>query len=433
MKKALIITYYWPPSGGAGVQRWLKFVKYLKSWGWEPVVYTPENPESPEIDESLFSDVPENIEIIKQPIWEPYNLYKQFIGKGKKEKIHAAFLAEKKRNPLMESLSVWIRGNFFIPDARKFWINPSIRFLKSFLDKKPVDLIISTGPPHSMHLIAMAVAESKSLPWIADFRDPWTGIDFYKDLKLTRFADKKHRCFEREVLKKASAVVVISRSMAGEFSRLHNRDYDVITNGYDEDDIPDQLIKPDKKFSVVHLGSLVGTRNPLVLWQAISQLLDQQSDLRNDLVIKLIGKVDYSAIDSIEKHGLTGYIERTDYLPHADVVKMQLQSRVLLLLINNTPNAKSILTGKFFEYLAAKRPILCIGPPDGDAAAILAETGSGLISGFNDLQKLKDNILLYYSNYKEGKLISESRNIGNYSRKNLTGKLSELMNKLTTL
>ena len=220
--------------------------------------------------------------------------------------------------------------------------------------------------------------------------------------------------------------------MAGEFHHLQSRSYDVITNGYDEDDIPDSLIQPDKKFSVVHVGSLVGTRNPLVLWQAISQLLDQQSDLRNDLVIKLIGKVDYSAIDSIEKHGLTGYIERTDYLPHADVVKMQLQSRVLLLLINNTPNAKSILTGKFFEYLAAKRPILCIGPPDGDAAAILAETGSGLISGFNDLQKLKDNILLYYSNYKEGKLISESRNIGNYSRKNLTGKLAELMNKLTT-
>jgi hypothetical protein len=154
MKKVLIISYYWPPSGGAGVQRWLKFVKYLGNWGWQPVVYTPQNPETPEIDDSLFRDIPENLEILKKPIWEPYSLYKQFIGKGKKEKIRSAFLAEKKRNPLLESLSVWIRGNFFIPDARKYWIEPSQKFLKSYLAANPVSLIISTGPPHSMHLIA---------------------------------------------------------------------------------------------------------------------------------------------------------------------------------------------------------------------------------------------------------------------------------------
>jgi len=432
MKKALIISYYWPPSGGAGVQRWLKFVKYLRNWGWEPVVYTPVNPESPETDESLFQDIPDNLEIIRRPIWEPYNLYKQFLGKGKQEKIQAAFLSEKKGNPILESLSVWIRGNFFIPDARKFWIRPSQKFLRSYLAKNPVDLIISTGPPHSMHLIASQVAEFTSLPWIADFRDPWTQIDFYKDLKLTRFADRKHHELELGVLSKASAVIAISNSMAKEFYNLYPRHFDIITNGYDEDDIPDELIQSDKKFSIVHIGTLVGTRNPDILWKAIKGIIEQHHDFRKDLMIKMVGKVDFSVTNSIEYHGLTDYTEKIDYLPHREVVKLQRQSQVLLLLINNTPNAKSILTGKFFEYLAAGRPILCIGPPDGDAAVILNETNSGLISDFSDLQKVKENILLYYDQYKKGKLTTTSHNIGKYSRKALTGNLVEIMARVTS-
>jgi len=192
MKKALIITYYWPPSGGAGVQRWLKFVKYLREFGWEPIVYTPENPEFPEIDESLYSDIPENLTVIKTPIREPYTAYKKFIGRTKKEKINAGFLSEKKRNPFLENISVWIRGNFFIPDARLLWIKPSVKFLLKYLTGNPVDIIISTGPPHSMHIIAMKLNESLKLPWVADFRDPWTNIDFYKDLKLTSWADSRH-------------------------------------------------------------------------------------------------------------------------------------------------------------------------------------------------------------------------------------------------
>ena len=223
MKKALVITYYWPPSGGAGVQRWLKFVKYLRSFGWEPVIYTPENPEFPETDHSLDKDVPGQLKVLKQPIWEPYDTYKKILGRRKDEKINAAFLSEKKKNSALENLSVWIRGNFFIPDARKFWIKPSIRFLLHYLQKDPVDVIISTGPPHSMHLIAMKVSGKLGLPWLADFRDPWTNIDFYKDLKLTSWADAIHRRLEKQVLGKADAVTVISPGMAADFSRIHQR------------------------------------------------------------------------------------------------------------------------------------------------------------------------------------------------------------------
>ncbi|NTW26696.1 MAG: glycosyltransferase family 4 protein, partial [Lentimicrobium sp.] len=187
-RRVLIISYYWPPSGGAGVQRWLKFVKYLRESGWEPVVYVPENPEYPAIDESLAKDIPDGIEIIKTPIWEPYSFYKKLIGAGKGERINAGFLSEKKRPGLTEQFSIWLRGNFFIPDARKFWIRPSISFLTRYLEKHPVDAIVSTGPPHSMHMIALGVKKRTGLPWLADFRDPWTNIDFYHELMLTTWA-----------------------------------------------------------------------------------------------------------------------------------------------------------------------------------------------------------------------------------------------------
>ncbi|MEI6890078.1 MAG: glycosyltransferase family 4 protein [Bacteroidales bacterium] len=425
MKRVLIITYYWPPSGGAGVQRWLKFVKYLRRFGWEPVIYTPENPEFPETDFSLAKDVPENLEVIKQPIWEPYDTYKKLLGRKKEEKINAAFLSEKKKSSILENFSVWIRGNFFIPDARKFWIKPSIKFLQAYLKANPVSAVISTGPPHSMHLIAMEVSKRMNLPWLADFRDPWTNIDFYKDLKLTSRADALHRKLEKQVLSQAGAVTVISRGMEEDCHKLYERRYEVITNGYDPEDTdishPPEM---DKKFSIAHIGTLVSSRNPETLWIALKEMLFEDAKFAADLEIKLVGKVDYKVMESIEKYGLTSFLRKIDYMPHNEVVKCQQQSRVLLLIINNTPNAKMILTGKFFEYLAARRPILCLGPADGDAAAILTETNAGLLADFGDAGAMKNNIRLLYNKFGNGQLNSESSNIEQYSRLELTRKLA---------
>src|SRR4030095_1074602 len=168
-KKVLIITYYWPPGGGSGVQRWLKFVKYLPQTGWQPVVYTPENGEMPVNDSSLTDDIPTGTEVLKTKIWEPYNLYKTFIGADKNVKVSTGFLTEEKKPGMAERLSVWLRGNMFIPDARRFWIGPSIKYLSSYLEKSHVDVIVSTGPPHSMHLIAMKLSEKFNIPWVADF------------------------------------------------------------------------------------------------------------------------------------------------------------------------------------------------------------------------------------------------------------------------
>jgi len=431
MKKVLIISYYWPPSGGAGVQRWLKFVKYLRDFGWEPIVYCPENPEYPETDHSLFKDIPENLEVLKFPIWEPYLVYKRFLGQKTDVKINAAFLSENKKNRTLENISVWIRGNFFIPDARKFWIRPSVRFLKKYLANHPVDVIVSTGPPHSTHLIARQLASTFNLPWLADFRDPWTNIDFYSELKLTTWADKKHRNLEQMVLRDANAITVISNSMADDFDKIFHRPYNVITNGFDMADTDHPLPEMDKKFTIAHIGTLVSSRDPLTLWEALKSLVSTHPGLESDLEIKLVGKVDFKVIASIGTYGLSRFVRKIDYMPHDEVVRCQQQSQVLLLIINNTPNAGMILTGKFFEYLAARRPILCLGPADGDAARILGETKAGLLAGFSDVGTMKSNILRFYELYKKGELTVESREIEKYSRKALTGDLAMILQQLS--
>lgn len=435
MKKVLILTYYWPPSGGAGVQRWLKFVKHLRSFGWEPVVYTALNGEMPVIDESLQKDVPPDLTVLRTTIWEPYSIYKKFIGRKKDDKINASFLSENKKAGLTEKISVWIRGNFFIPDARKFWIKPSINYLGHYIKKYGIKHVISSGPPHSMHMIALGLKkEVPAIKWIADFRDPWTNIDFYEKLMLSSRADKLHHKMEMEVLKSADLVLSIGESMSQEFLNMYREaggqnthKFKVITNGYDEDDVKKGTVQKDKKFSIAHIGTLVKDRNPEVLWKVLSKMVKHNAEFERELEIKLVGKIDIFVKEKIAQYGLDKYVNKIDYLPHDEVIFEQQKSRALLLLVNNTKNAKGILTGKFFEYLAAKAPILAIGPVDGDLAKIMNETGCGLISDFNDEASLENNILQLFSN------TAMPRNdvaIEKYSRKNLTKELAACLSSL---
>ncbi len=432
MKKVLIITYYWPPSGGAGVQRWLKFVKYLRNFGWEPIVYTPSNPENPVDDASLLKDLQQNLEVIQQPIWEPYDLYKKFIGQKPHQKINAGFISENKKPKLTEKISVFIRGNFFIPDARVFWVNPSVKYLTTYLKNNKVDAIVSTGPPHSMHLIAMQIQQKLNLPWLADFRDPWTNIDFYKDLLLTKSADKKHHRLEKQVLQKANRVITIGPTMAQEFEAIANRSVDVITNGFDDEDLSSEVVDTDKKFSIAHIGSLNKDRSPILLWEVLSEMIAENAMFKEDLEIKLAGKIDFTVIDTISSLGLENNLRKIDYLKHNEVVIEQQRSQILLLLVNNTPNAKGILTGKLFEYLAAKRPILCIGVTDGDAAKIINETQSGVVVNFDDKEKMKATVSAFYELFKNKNLTIDSRGAEQYSRKNLTQQLVAVLNQMTS-
>lgn len=435
MKKVLIITYYWPPAGGAGVQRWLKFVKYMRTCGWEPVVYTAINGEMPVTDLSLEKDIPEDLKVVKSPIWEPYSIYKKFIGRKKTDKINASFLSENKKGGLMEKISVWIRGNFFIPDARRFWIKPSIKTLTSLLEKDNIQYVISTGPPHSMHLIAMGLKKNKpSLKWVADFRDPWTNIDFYEKLMLTKWADNFHHSLERKVLLNADSVISVGHSMNEELVEIYEQaggkesnKFRVITNGYDVDDLNKGEIQKDKKFTLAHVGTLVKDRNPAVLWKVLSKLVKENKAFKDALEIKLVGKVDIFVKEEIVKFGLLRYAKRIDYLPHDEVIVEQQRSKVLLLLVNNTRNAKGILTGKFFEYMASGAPILAIGPVNGDLAKIMNETNTGLISGFYDEETLEKNILAFFN----GQTLTRSEaRISYYSRKELTRRLCGILDTL---
>ena len=428
-RKVLIITYYWPPSGGAGVQRWLKFAKYLPEFNWKPVVYTPENPEAPATDNSLFNDIPANVEILKLPIWEPYLAYKKFTGKSKNDKINAGFLAEKKSNPLLEKISVFIRGNFFIPDARKFWISPSVKYLTNYLKENPVDIVVSTGPPHSMHLIALELRRKLNIKWIADFRDPWTNIDYYKDLKLTRFSDKKHKRLEKQVLSNADFVISVGKTMANEFKLLGAKNIEVIPNGFDSDDLPDSKPSLDSTFSIVHLGAINKDRNHIVFWKAVKQLTEENPELRNKLEIKLIGKIDNSVFQQIDDLTLSSFIKHIPYISHNQVFDELMKARLLYLPINNTPNSKGIVTGKVFEYLASQRPILAIGRVDGDVAEILTETGAGRTFDFNDLTGIQDCISNSFSKFINGTDQSFSYQVDLYSRKSLTAKLCKLFEK----
>jgi glycosyltransferase involved in cell wall biosynthesis len=445
MKRVLIITYYWPPSGGAGVQRWLKFVKYLRDFGWEPVIYTPSNPESPINDESLEKDVPIGITVLKTEIWEPYLFYKRMMGQKKHEKINAAFLTESKKPKRFEKLAVWIRGNFFIPDARAFWIKPSAKYLVEYLKRNPVDAMISTGPPHSMHLIANAVKEKVNIPWMADFRDPWTEIDFYSKLMLTPMADNKHKKLELKVLRKADIVscvgqnwlegleTILKKSAPEKFTKEVQAKFKFISNGFDPDDYATVgEVQMDKKFTMAHIGTLDKSRNQPTLWKVLSKLVKENPSFAQDLEIKLVGKVDISVQDDIEKNGLTPYVNKIAYLSHHDVTAVQKQAQVLMLLVNRTPNAKGITTGKFFEYMAAKRPVLCIGIEGGDAEKIINETRAGLFAGFDDAVTMEKDILYFYNKYKEGYLPCESINIERYSRKSLTGDVANVLNSMVS-
>lgn len=430
-RKVLIITYYWPPSGGAGVQRWLKFSKYLRDFGWEPIIYTPENPEAPAIDNSLENDIPEGITIIKRPILEPYSAYKRFIGMKPGEKVNAGFLQEKEKPGLSEGFAVWLRGNFFIPDARRFWIRPSAKFLIDYLAEHPVDAIVSTGPPHSMHLIALKVHEKLNIPWLADFRDPWTGIDFYHQLRLTSFADRLHRKLEKKVLTSATAITVVSKDMANEFNGLVNREYNLVTNGYDEQDIsPLPQNQLDKKFTISHIGSINSPRNPEKLWKALSEMVVNSPEFAEAVQIKLVGKVDIAVLKSIENYGLTPYLSRIEYMPHREVMHEIQRSQVLLLLINNTPNAKGILTGKIFEYLGSGRPILSIGPEDGDAAVILKDTDAGQTAGYENESIMRIILTDYFTKFSEQRLESNTGNRLKYSRKELAGEIAKILDSI---
>jgi glycosyltransferase involved in cell wall biosynthesis len=432
-KKVLIITYYWPPSGGVAVQRVLKFTKYLRDFNWEPIIYTVSNGEFPELDYFLVNEIPVGIKIFKTRIWEPYSIYKFFTGKKKGVGIHRNTIKSGKKISIAERISLWIRGNLFIPDTRCFWIKASVSFLQKKTKDEKFDAIISTGPPHSNHLIAFELSKISGIPWLADFRDPWTTMDYYQDLKLTQWADNLHHSMEQRVLKNASIVVVVGSRMKKEFDEKGAKRVEIIPNGFDESDFNDpENVRLDSEFTIVHVGSFLKRRNPEALWKTLANLKQQNHPLMQSLRIKLIGRIDSSIIESINHHELGEYLLQIPFIPHNEVVRNLKSAQILLLPIDDFDGAKWVLTGKLFEYLAAKRPVLCIGPTDGDAAKIIRETEVGETYGFLDQPGVSEYLLRQHKLYLSNELkINSTLTVNKYSRRELTRNLATLLNEIS--
>ncbi|MCY0978100.1 glycosyl transferase family 1 [Chryseobacterium wangxinyae] len=426
-KKILIITYYWPPAGGPGVQRWLKFAKYLPEFGWEPIIFTPENPSYPLIDESLMKDVPENLEIIKTKIWEPYQLAEKLNKSNKKFK--AGQFDVGNNQSWKSKLSIWVRGNFFIPDARVFWVNPSVKFLEEYLKNNKIDVIVTSGPPHSLHLIGLNIKKKFSdIKWVADFRDPWTEISYYKHLKLTNKSDKKHRQLESEVFKNADITLATSYTDAENF-RKNGANALCITNGFDESDASKTSADSvsSTKFTLSYIGVLEQLRNPENLWKALDDLVKTDPDFAENFSIKFVGRIDDRILESIEKSSLRNYINNLGYLSHDKAIDEM--SNSTMLIITNFPNesSKGIIPGKIFEYLATGNQIISFGPDEADVSKILEETKAGKHFSYSDSETIKQFILAKFELWKSGNLLKNSQNIEQFTRRNLTKQLSEIL------
>ncbi len=406
------------------MQRWLKFVKYLPSFDVTPVVYTVKDPDYAVEDESLLSEVSNDVQVIRESIWEPNSFLSKINSKEKQKS--AGFIDP---NPSFIGRQIqYIRANYFIPDSRKFWIKSSVKKLTSFVQENDIDIMITTGPPHSLHLIGAEIKKRTGLKWLADFRDPWTNIDYFHSLPLTKKSREKHYQMETMVLKKADAVTVVGNSMKKEFSDRNDQVH-VLTNGFDGDTKSKESLL-DKKFSICHIGMMNADRNPKILWRAIRELIDESEDFRKDLVVKLIGNCDREVYESVSEWKLKHHVSFVAYVPHKDVLNFQRSSQILLLAVNNVPSAKSLITGKIFEYLQSQRPVIGIGPVDGDLADILNETQAGQIIDFEDVKGLKELIKSHYRLFKSGKLKSKARNIDRYHRKHLSKELAEILKSL---
>ena len=418
--KVLIITYYWPPAGGSGVQRWLKFVKYLQGFNIQPIVYTISNPRYPTIDDSLLNEIPENIEVLKHPIWEPTDLLF-----WKRELQQEGGISNASKNSFLS----FIRGNFFIPDPKLFWIKPSVKYLQSYLNKNDVDVIISTGPPHSMHLIAEKLHQKNDVKWLADFRDPWSDIYYNKDFKELSFVKNRNKKLEKSVLKKADCVLTVSNALKKEFSKYANR-VEVVTNGFDDDFLEPSKVLLDEKFTISYIGLLPKQSNPENLFRVLQLLCSQHKDFEKDLQLNFIGDISDVVKTAVCNNKLKENTRFIDYVDHTKAIEYQQKAQVLLLLIPNVKKCKGILTGKLFEYLSAKRPILAIGPEDGDLADVIEDTNAGIIVDFDNDDKLSSEILKLYHQYKKGNLEVDSKNTNKYHRKELTKKVAFIINSL---
>lgn len=425
-KKVLIIAYYWPPSGGSGVQRWLKFVKYLPSFGWKPYVFTPSNPSSDIKDDSLLEDIPKEAEIIRFPIWEPYALFGVLSGKDKKDS--KIFIPGNGKQSLFQKISIWIRGNFIIPDPRVFWVRPSVKFLLEYLKKNQINTVITTGPPHSVHLIGLRLKKKNpSLKWLADFRDPWSEWGFLDSIQAGAIAKALHRRLERKVLQNADEVITITPFYVEQFERLSGRKVKLLTNGFDEEDFINFNVKKSDQFMIRHVGIVNEKCDPRPFMKAVAELCRSNDEIRNTIVIEFVGEVHPAFKEFVIKDDVLSSVTKfTGMVPHQSLIDIYASSSLLVLILTGYKDSEGYMPGKLFEYIATGLPILGVGPERGDASKLLHEAKAGEMLDSNHKDKIIATLLTYHNGWQAHASHSKSL-LENYSRKAITGQLVELL------
>ena len=427
MKRVLVIAYYWPPSGGSGVQRWVKFCKYLPENDWEPVVFAPSNAAYPSIDKGMGADLPENLEVIRRPIMEPYAIYKKFMGKGAGREVTEISSGKK---TWKQKLSLWIRANLFVPDPRVAWVRPSVKYLKKYLKKHPVDAIITTGPPHSVHLIGQKLHKDTGIPWIPDFRDPWSRMYYLKYLPMTDATWRKIRIMEQQVLDSSSTVLACTPLVQEEFQVQTRTPVACVTNGFDEEDFTGPAPQGDGSFNITHTGLFAADGNPFTLWKVLGEMAAEDPWFKESLRLRLVGKVDREVLDAIADAGLSANVVALGYCDHLTAVREQRSATLLVLPLRNDPEYRPILPGKLFEYLAARRPVLGIGQKDGAMARVLASAQAGVTAEWEDADAMRAFVGTAWKQFCEGSVPATAGDISPYTRRATAHALAEILDNV---
>lgn len=436
MKKVLFITCYWPPAGGGGVQRGVKFCKYLRDFGWEPVILTVQDGYAAQIDPSLERDVRGDMRIYRTPILEPHKLFNRIkrpetrgAEKLVLDKSHA------RRARWIQTIGNYIRLNLFIPDARIGWLHYAVREGRKIMRDESPDAIISTSPPYTAHRIARRLQRAFHRPWIADFRDPWVENIQYNDVPRLGIVKALNRRMERETLQHADRVITVGRHIGRLLqSKLppdRRNKVAVITNGYDTDDVRE--VAPPENADVFYLsyyGTIYGNGFIPDLFEGIRRTAQRHPAFAERYRLKLTGAIPPERRDLIIDRIPPEKIDARNYIPHDDALRELYQPQVLLMTINRVPHNELIITGKIFDYLPTGNPILAVGPPDSDAAPILKDSGAGHMFDYGDYDGMERFLMEQFDAWKKGTLNRGPRHIPAYDRKNLTAQLAAVLDGL---
>lgn len=435
MKNLLVIAYYFPPSGGPGVQRVLKHIKYLREFGWNPIVFTVRNAQYPAFDYSLLDEVPKDIKIIRSKIIEPYDVYRFFTGKKKGVSIDVNTIKnESQKISWKEKIAELIRSTFFIPDARIGWYFSSKKELKKLILENKFDAVYSSSPPYTCSLIARYVHRKLSIPWIAGFRDPWT--DFISSPKRWFLPKKIDRYLEKSVFATSNFVECawegIIKDALKKYPDLEKTKFIHNPNGFDSTDYPTIYRTENEKFTLTYTGSMYGRRNPEALFNAINLLIDENRINREEFLIRLIGRFGDEILEMIDNSGFKNSIEVIPYLPHSESLQYLLKSDSLLLIVDESKESEEIVPGKVYEYLGTLIPLLVIAPEKSAISDLIAETGAGLLAHQSDVKLIAKNFVILYENWKAGRKLETFNPVAikKYERKESARNLAKILDRL---